>query len=83
MGLVKDSSGCGREEPFTSGEEWAEILKLALCLFEAYGQTLFMRTTPVPQFFDPIVSLRSMVLNASAPSIYMTHREKRLKMLLL
>ena len=23
MGLVKNSSGCGREELFTSGEEWA------------------------------------------------------------
>jgi hypothetical protein len=40
MGLVKNSSGCGREEFFTSGEEWAEFLNLTLCLREAYGQTL-------------------------------------------
>ena len=25
MGLVKNSSGCGREELFTSGEEWAKF----------------------------------------------------------
>ena len=25
MGLVKGSSGCGRKEPFTSGEEWVKL----------------------------------------------------------
>src|SRR6476660_6579890 len=29
MGLVKNSSGCGREELFTSGEEWAKFWPLA------------------------------------------------------
>jgi hypothetical protein len=33
MGLVKSSSGCGAEELFTSGEEWANFNK-------GYGLTL-------------------------------------------
>jgi hypothetical protein len=53
MGLVKNSSGCGREEFFTSGEEWAEILNLTLCLIEAYGQTLWGGTTRMPNYFGP------------------------------
>jgi hypothetical protein len=35
MGLVKNSSGCGGEELFTSGEEWVNFQSLITSVFDA------------------------------------------------